>query len=1039
MPAAEVRLPFLCTFRTFVVRAVQVDCFSSRVHFFEEYCVMSRFFRAADDTSSSSESSSESSEEEQVAAVARTTVSAGAAGRSRFLASDSDDDDVRRVSKSAKDRRFDALVETSNAIKSHIKNNDWGQLREDFEQLNRQLEKVRKTDMVSGRPPPVPDIYLRAVVTLEDFLETTLAEKPRMSKTNAKSLNRMKLLLPKTSQQFEKELTGLRATGKATLYDIVSESDTESEDESDSSDSSDSESESEQVTKSRAVAAERSAGNDLDKDPTSDDSDEWPSDSESSGSSEEEAGGTRRASKWLKKVDTEAAVKKRKARKVALIGKEAAAEDSEEGEDDDEGFITVERRKGQSKPVVRPEDMTEESVDAKLLEVLQARGRKGTNRREQIELMAQLVAAAKTPKQEIEITMHLISAQFDSIPAAKLFMPADLWSEALANARKVVALARKHFPSIRFADEADAVTEEPLVLVRDTGGQGAIFDPTGAAISPAQDLAAMAAAKQDLDAAMSSKNDSDAIIVRGDLASTFERFDDELFKAWQGTDAYSLEYVDRLKDEVALIQLASATQSYFEAAADFEETRAEENPEEPLNETRLNGLRARAARIAGRRVLHMYYKSDELNQKVATLADASTPDKTLSELATLVYRYGEDYAKSQSMLAHIYNRALNNRFYDARDMLLMSHLQETISGMDIPLQVMFNRAMSQLGLCAFRLGMPWEAHACLQEMCSPSFGGGGGGPARLKELLAQGITQQRGYEKTPEQEKAEMRRQIPYHMHLNLDFVETAHLTSAMLLEVPAMALSKARGDIRRWPISKSFQYFLRSSMKQAFPGPPENTRDFVMAATRCMMKGEWRDAFEYISSIRSWKCLSQTERAETLERLKELLKVEALRTFTLSYSSYFESMAVEHLAKVYELAPSRVHSVLSKMIINGELRASWDQPTACMVMRRTEPSRLQSLALQLGAKVVNMTDNNEKLLDAKAGGGDRDREVKGERDAKSDWKQGGSRPRNPRNVRGGRGGARGTGSFGRDSLRERSDAFGENGRNPVAVGSYGA
>lgn len=1000
---------------------------------------MSRFFRAADDKSSSSESSSESSDEEQVTGVARTTVSAGPAGRSRFLASDSDDDDVRRVSKSAKDRRLDALVDTSNAIKSHIKNNDWGQLREDFDQLNKHLDKVRKTDMVSGKAPPVPEIYLRSVITLEDFMKTTLDEKPRMSKTNSTSLNRMKLLLPKTTRQYDKELNELRATGKATLYDVVSDSHSESSSESDSTDSSDTESESSSDTAEKEppskVKAERGSNDDSD----SDDSDEWPSDSESLSSSEEDGGGAKPASKWLKKDGAEAAVKKKQRRKAAATDKDAAVEQEAIVDDNDEGFTPVERRKGRIRPVIRPEDMTEESVDAKLMEILQARGRKGTNKREQIELISQLVTAAKTPQQEIEITMHLISAQFDSIPAAKLFMPADLWREALSNALKVVDLAKKHFPKIRFADEADAISEEPLVLVRDSGRQGEPNDASGKHALAVEKSVGLAQ-KSGAEASSKGNRDTDQIVVRGDLASTFERFDDELYRAWQGTDAYSLEYVDRLKDEVTLLRLASSTQAYFESAVEIEEMKMEGSSDEHSNEARLNGLRARAARIAGRRILHMYCKSDELNKKVLSFSGASQSDKSLSELATLVYRYGEEYAKSQSMLAHIFNKALNNRFYDARDMLLMSHLQETISGLDIPLQVMFNRAMTQLGLCAFRLGMPWEAHSCLQEMCSPSFGGGGGGPARLKELLAQGITQQRGYEKTPEQEKAEIRRQIPYHMHVNLDFVETAHLTSAMLLEVPAMALSKARGDVRRWPISKSFQYFLRSSMKQAFPGPPENTRDFVMAATRCMMKGEWKGAFEHISSIRAWKCLSQNERSETLERLKELLKVEALRTFTLSYSSYFESLAVQQLSEVYELEASKVHSVLSKMIINGELRASWDQPTACMIMRRTEPSRLQSLALQLSAKVVNMTDNNEKLVDAKSGGGDRERELKGDREGKSDWKQGGLRSRTARNVRGGRVGGRTPGAFGRDQVRDRREtSFSDAGRASVAFGSFGA
>ncbi len=215
------------------------------------------------------------------------------------------------------------------------------------------------------------------------------------------------------------------------------------------------------------------------------------------------------------------------------------------------------------------------------------------------------------------------------------------------------------------------------------------------------------------------------------------------------------------------------------------------------------------------------------------------------------------------MLCHVYHHALYNDYHMARDMLLMSHLQESIHSADVTTQILYNRTIVQLGLSAFRSGLIKEAQATLQDIFATQ---------RVKELLAQGVHQQRFLSLTPEQEKAEKQRQLPFHMHINTELLEAAFLVSSMLVEIPLLA-SIESDEMKRKIISKPFRRLLEFADRQVFTGPPESTRDHIMQASRALQEGDWEKCRELIQSIKIWSLMPEaTSVKEMLAKCVQLL-----------------------------------------------------------------------------------------------------------------------------------------------------------------------
>ena len=54
----------------------------------------------------------------------------------------------------------------------------------------------------------------------------------------------------------------------------------------------------------------------------------------------------------------------------------------------------------------------------------------------------------------------------------------------------------------------------------------------------------------------------------------------------------------------------------------------------------------------------------------------------------------------------------------------------------------------------------------------------------------------------------------------------------------------------------------------------------------------------------------------------------------------------------MFDLTNAQIHALISKMILNDELKASWDKPTDLLMLHRAESSKLQSLTKQTADKV---------------------------------------------------------------------------------------
>jgi len=209
----------------------------------------------------------------------------------------------------------------------------------------------------------------------------------------------------------------------------------------------------------------------------------------------------------------------------------------------------------------------------------------------------------------------------------------------------------------------------------------------------------------------------------------------------------------------------------------------------------------------------------------------------IQKLVSSVHKFGTPRQRVRATLCQVYHHALHNRLSQAKDLIMKTHINQVISLQHVDNQILYNRALTQTGMAAFRLGKVTESHEILNDICQNS---------KYKELLAQKFSSLQ--EKSSEYEAEEKRRQIPFHMTINLQVLDCIHLITSMLIEIPSFA--QHQFTMHKNVASKNFKRLIDYYDQRAFNLAAEQYRDNIVLAARALNKSDWELAIQNIFNI---------------------------------------------------------------------------------------------------------------------------------------------------------------------------------------------
>ena len=436
-----------------------------------------------------------------------------------------------------------------------------------------------------------------------------------------------------------------------------------------------------------------------------------------------------------------------------------------------------------------------------------------------------------------------------------------------------------------------------------------------------------------------------SLVLQNNLSTMMEKLENELYKSLQFNIANNADYVNSILNEVKFLKLCKKAEIFY---------------------SKLNNVKC-ISRIYLLVIMHTYYKS---NASVKNLVKKNNiklePDDYLQKiiidndkdyfkvLCNQTYQVLDEENKVKVMLYHIYFLCMRNDYESATRMFDSSNLYELVSVFkNETLKILFNRALAQLSLCAFKNLDLEEVLRYLTPLCTK-------GPTKLKEYLSQSYNKES--EKNTLFDREDKKRAIPYIMKINTDDLDTIFYLSSMINDVPKILLDKIFGNERNDDDennynSHAFERIFYNFQRQQFNGPSHVDKDKILSMTTILMKGDWKKCVEEVKKLNLIKKYNYLQ-----DKLFELIKRTALKCYIIFYMNEFQSFELNKLSRRFEIDANEVKNIINDMILRRQIKAKWNDNY--LLMKSNDRDSIVNMK-KLADNVQIITKQNLELMQA--------------------------------------------------------------------------